>query len=128
MILNKKTVQLYALLITKFDLEWVFIDSTHIKAHRHSNGNNEVEQAISKSIAICTTKIYLIGNAHGKTTTFILSDATVHNVKVTPNLVDTDMVCADKNYNSDTLREHINQAGIFNNIPKKIDRKQSHEL
>ena len=48
---SKKLIALFALLIKDSDLEWVFIGGTHIKAHQHSSGGNEVEQAISKSVA-----------------------------------------------------------------------------
>ncbi|MGP9457109.1 transposase, partial [Psychrobacter sp. AOP7-D2-23] len=42
---SNKLIALFALLIKDSDCEWVFIDGTHIKAHQHSNGSNEVEQA-----------------------------------------------------------------------------------
>lgn len=36
---SNKLVRLFSLLIKDTDLEWVFIDETHIKAHQHSNGH-----------------------------------------------------------------------------------------
>lgn len=54
--------------------------------------------------------------------TFILSDGTNHDVKVAPDLIDkiglrnTDILCADKGYDSDPLRAHNEQAGCINNI------------
>ncbi|MEC5210715.1 hypothetical protein RCH20_001791 [Psychrobacter sp. PL15] len=44
--------------------------------------------------------------------TSILSNGTTHDVKVAPNLIDkidlsdTDILCADKGYDSETLREY----------------------
>ena len=77
------------------------------------------------------TKIHLAVDAHGNPIPFIFSDGTTHDVKVAPDLVDkmylsaTDRVCADKGYDSDALREHIKQAGCFNNIPRKQNTKST---
>ncbi|MGP9690074.1 IS5 family transposase, partial [Psychrobacter sp. AOP22-C1-C5] len=114
---SNKLITLFALLIKDADLEWVFIDGTHIKAHQHSSGGNENLQSISKSVAGRATKIHLAVDAHGNPITFILSDGTTHDVKVAPDLVDkvnlsnTEVLCADKGYDSDALRAHIEQAG-----------------
>lgn len=70
---SNKLIQLFALLIKDSDLEWVFIDGTHIKAHQHSSDGNEVNQAISKSVAGRATKIHLAVDTHGNPLTFILS-------------------------------------------------------
>ena len=77
------------------------------------------------------TKIHLAIDAHGSPITFILSDGTTHDVKVASDLIDqinlstTEIVCADKGYDSDTLREHIKQAGTRDNIPQKRNTKSS---
>lgn len=126
---SNKLIQLFALLIKDSDLEWVFIDGTHIKAHQHSSGAHETAQGISKSVAGRATKIHLAVDAHGNPISFIVSDGTTHDVKVAPDLVDnidlsdTDILCADKGYDSDTLREHIKRAGSFDNIPRKQNTK-----
>jgi len=99
---SNKLIALFALLIKDSDLEWVFIDGTHIKAHQHSNGRNESMQGINKSVAGRATKIHLAVDAHGNPLTFILSDGTTHDVKVAPDLVDkvdlsdTEVLCAIK--------------------------------
>ena len=68
------------------------------------------------------TKTHLADDVHSNPIPFILSDGTTHDVKVAPDLIDkiglrdTDMLCADKDYDSDALRAHIEQAGCFNNI------------
>lgn len=126
---SNKLVQLFALLIRESDLEWVFIDGTHIKVHQHSSGGNERAQAISKSVAYRATKIYLAVDFHGNPITFVWSDGTTRDVKIALELVDkidlsdTDMVCADKGYDFDKLREHIKQARSFDNIPKREIQK-----
>ena len=128
---SNKLIALFALLIKDSDLEWVFIDGTHIKAHQHSNDRNESMQGINKSVAGRATKIHLAVDAHGNPLTFILSDGTTHDVKVAPDLVDkvdlsdTEVLCADKGYDSDALRAHIEQAGTRDNIPRRRNTKSS---
>ncbi len=101
------------------------------KRIRHSSGGNEVDQAISKSVAGRASKIHLAVDAHGNPITFILSDGTTHDVKVAPDLIDkvdlgdTEFLCADKGYDSDSLRAHIEQAGCLNNIPRKRNTKST---
>lgn len=126
---SDKLVKLFKLMIKDSDLEWVFIDGTHIKAHQHSNVAYEKEQAISKSVAGRASKIHLAVDAHGNPITFIITDGTTHDVKVATDLVDqvdlsdTAVVCADKGYDSEDLREHIEQTGTDSNIPKKSNSK-----
>ncbi|MGP4963782.1 IS5 family transposase [Psychrobacter celer] len=130
---SNKLMALFTLMIKDADLEWVFIDGTHIKAHQHSNGGNENLQSISKSVAGRATKIHLAVDAHGNPITFLLSDGTTHDVKVAPDLVDkvdlsnTKVLCADKGYDSGALRAHIEQAGTQDNIPRKRNTKSSND-
>ena len=54
-------------------------------------------------------------------------------MKVAPDLIDkvylrnTEVLCADKGYDSDALRAHIKQAGTRNNIPRKRNTKSSND-
>lgn len=79
------------------------------------------------------TKIHLAVDEHGNPITFILSDGTTHNVKVAPNLMDqidlstTQILCCDKGYDFEALREHIKQAGVHDNIPRKRHTKPSND-
>ena len=74
-------------------------------------------------------KIHLAVDAHVNPISFIISDGVTHDVKVAPDLVDKinlmniDILCADKCYDSDGLREHIKQARSFDNIPRKQNAK-----
>ena len=48
------------------DCEWEFIDGSYVKAHQHSAGAASKEpQAIGKSRAGNTTKIYLVVDSYG---------------------------------------------------------------
>ena len=68
------------------DLEWVFIDASHIRAHQHAAGLKN--QAISRSIGGNSSKIHLAVDSNGKPIQFIIHDGTTHDVKVAPVLVD----------------------------------------
>ena len=131
---GNKLIGLFALVIREPGLEWVFIGGTHIKkAHQHSSGRHEATQAISKGVAGRATKIHLAVDAHGNPITFLLSYCTMHDVKVAPDLVDkidlskTDVVCANEGYDSDVLREYIEQTATCNNIPRKQNTKSSND-
>ena len=62
-----------------------------------------------------------------------MSDGTTNDAKVAPDLVDkvdlsdTEVLCADKGYDSDALRAHIEQAGTCDNILRKRSTKSSND-
>ena len=43
------------------------------------------------------------------------------------NLSNTEVLCADKGYDSDALRAHIEQAGTRDNIPRKRNTQSSND-
>ncbi len=77
------------------------------------------------------TKIHLAVDAHDHPLIFILSDGRAHYVKVVPDLIDkidlrnTDLLYADKDYDSGALRVHIEQAGTRDNITRKRNTKST---
>ena len=104
---NNKILKVFKKLIDEPDVEWIFMDASHVRAHQHSAGAfNSENQAISKSAGGNTSKIHLLVDAHGNPLEFIISDGTTHDVKIAPyliNLVDlkeTQIVCTDKGYDS----------------------------
>ena len=111
--------------------EWIFIDGSHVRAHQHSAGI--ANQAISKSVGGNSSKIHLIFDAHGRPIDFMIIDGTTHDVKIAPELIskldltETDMVCADKGYDSEPLREQIRQTGTKANIPKKSNSQSNND-
>jgi len=72
-------------------------------------------------------------DAHGNPIKFIVSDGTVHDVKIAPELVDaldlesTTILCADKGYDSKKLRDRIIATGTKANIPKKSNTKSDND-
>ena len=106
-------------------MEWIFIDGSHVRAHQYSA--SIANQSISKSVGGNSSKIHLIVDAHGNPIDFMISDATTHDVKVAPDLKETKVVCADKGYDSEPLREQIRKTGTKANIPKKRNSQSNND-
>ena len=83
---DNKLLKIFKLLSKNADLEWVFIDASHIPAHQHAKGLKE--QAISRSIGGNSTKIHLAVDSNGNPIQFLIHDGTTHDMKVAPELVD----------------------------------------
>ena len=124
-----KLLRLFKLLASCPDMEWIFIEvssttTQDIRTHQHSTGITN--QAISKSVGRNSSKIHLIVDAHGNPIDFMISDGTAHYIKVAPDLIstldlkETEVVCADKGYDSELLCEQIRKIGAKANIPKKL--------
>lgn len=128
---DSKLLRIFELLSSHADLEWIFIDASHVRAHQHATGINY--QAISKSIGGNSSKIHLAVDANGNPIEFIIVDGTTHDVKVAPALIDalelkeTKILCADKGYVSGPLREKIENTETKSNIPKKPNSKSSNQ-
>lgn len=120
---NSKLMKIFHFMSVNADTEWVFIDGSHIRAHQHSAGIKD--QEISKSIGGNSSKIHLAVDSHGNPIELIITDGTTHDVKVAPDLVSkldlktTESLCADKGYDSETLRERIKETDTQANIPRK---------
>jgi transposase len=126
-----KLMKIFKIFSDSADHEWIFVDATHVRAHQHSAGTPD--QDISKSVGGNSSKIHLAVDSHGNPIEFIISDGTTHDVKVAPILVeqldltDTEMVCMDKGYDSETLREQIKNRSAKANIPKKSNTRSSND-
>ncbi|WP_180001184.1 IS5 family transposase [Acinetobacter sp. YH12255] len=122
-----KLLIIFKLIFKSTDLEWVFIDATFSRAHQHVTGIQN--KAISKSIGGNSSKIHLAVDADGNPINFIVSDGTAHDIKIVPDSVDsldletTEILCADKGYNSEKLREKIVSTKTKANIPRKFNTK-----
>ncbi|APR72096.1 MULTISPECIES: IS5 family transposase [Acinetobacter] len=102
-----------------------------LRAHQHSAGI--ANQSISKSVEGNSSKIHLIVDANGNPVDFMITDGTRHDVKVAPDLISTldlkeiKVVCVDKGYDSEPLREQIRKTGTKANIPKKINSQSNND-
>jgi len=113
------------------DIEWIFIDGSHVRAHQHSAGIKD--QAISKSIGGNSSKIHLAVDSNGNPIEFIITDGTTHDVKFAPDLIskldlaNADTVCTDKGYDSEALREQIIATVTKANIPIKSNTQSNND-
>lgn len=108
------------------DLEWAFIDDSYAKAHQHSAGAvGNGEEGIGKSRAGNTSKIHLAVDGHGLPIDFDITGGEVHDCRVAPELIaklpKTDVIIADKGYDSEQIREKISSKGCQAVIPRKCN-------
>ena len=90
-------------------------------------------QDISKSIGGNSSKIHLAVDSNGNPIEFIISDGTSHDIKIAPDLVskldltESEILCADKGYDSDNFRTQIEQTKTKSNIPRKSNTKSNND-
>jgi transposase len=116
--------QLFKVLSLDTDTEWVFVDASIVRAHQHSHGAATThDEAIGKSRGGATTKIHLAVDSYGLPVHFELSGGQVHDVSRAEQLLDGapqgEFVVADKGYDSQALREHIEARGSVPVIPRR---------
>ncbi len=128
---NSKFMNIFKLFSQHADKEWIFIDGSHVRAHQHSAGIKN--QSISKSIGGNSSKIHLAIDSNGNPIEFIISDGTSHDIKVAPDLVskldltESEMLCADKGYDSESFRKKIRESNTKANIPRRSNAKSSND-
>ena len=106
------------------DTEWVFLDSSVVRAHQHSHGAAKGgDEAIGSSRGGRSTKVHLAVDSYGLPIHFALSGGQLHDVSLAPQLLDGtppgEHVVADKGYDSAALRERIEQRGSIPVIPRR---------
>lgn len=101
--------------------------------HTSEHINIRLELNIGRSIGGNSSKIHLAVDSNGNPIAFIISDGTTHDVKIAPDLVtlldleQTEILCADKGYDSEPLRSQIKVTKTKANIPKKSNTKKSND-
>ncbi|PHM61132.1 IS5 family transposase [Xenorhabdus ishibashii] len=116
------------------DREWLFIDGSIVRAHQHSAGAaSDDDEAIGKSCGGRSTKIHLAVDSYGLPVHFELSGGQVHDIVHAESLVEqsppSDFVIADKGYDSQAFRNHIEQQGATPIIPyRKNSRKSDKQI
>jgi transposase len=126
--------RLHQFCIQEPDLEHLIIDSTIIRAHscaagalkKHGGGD---EQALGRSRGGFSTKIHIAVDALGNPMKFALTPGQTHDINQAENLTidyQPEKVIGDKGYDSDPLRQALEQRGIEVIIPCRSNRKQPH--
>ncbi|WP_262947095.1 IS5 family transposase [Xenorhabdus indica] len=116
------------------DTEWLFIDGTIVRAHQHSAGAaSDNDEAIGKSRGGRSTKIHLAVDSGGLPVHFELSGGQVHDSVHAESLVSespsSEVVIADKGYDSQPFRTFIEQREATPVIPyRKNSRKAGQHI
>ena len=128
---SKKGVlaDLFQALSQESDTQWLFIDGSIVKAHQHGTGAaSNKDESIGKSRGGNSTNIHLAVDSGGLPVYFELSGGQAHDVSFAESLVmnspPSEVVVADKGYDSDVLRDTIETAGMTSNIPRKMNKKR----
>ena len=119
-----KWLNIFQALVVEPDMEWVFLDGSYVRAHQHSAGApTQDTQAIGKSRGGNTTKIHLAVDAYGLPVEFIITGGEVNDCTAAPELItkvaSAEVVIADKGYDSERLREQIEEQDSRAVIPRK---------
>ncbi|MEM0912020.1 MAG: IS5 family transposase [Pseudomonadota bacterium] len=114
------------------DSQWLFIDGSIVKLHQDgANITAQDKQAIGKSRGGKSTKIHLAVDSGGLPVHFELSGGQAHDVSYGGNLIksspDSKVVVADKGYDSESLRQLINERNAKHVIPRKGNSKRGND-
>jgi transposase len=111
--------------LSKFaDFEWVFLDGSIIRTHQHATGAaTDGDEAIGMSRGGNSTKIHLAVDSGGLPVHFELSAGQANDMKHAPALIDglssVETIIADKGYDSESLRDYIEEQGGKAVIPRR---------
>ncbi|MDP7214631.1 MAG: IS5 family transposase, partial [Rhodospirillales bacterium] len=112
------------------DFEYLIIDSTIVRAHQHAAGakGGPRNQSIGRSRGGLTSKIHIAVDALGNPLRFILTPGQWHDITQAEDLVEGlqgEHLLADKAYDSDEFRDHIDEAGMEAVIPPNRSRSRA---
>ena len=114
------------------DLEWLMIDSTVIRAHRHAAGMNggDDDQALGRSRGGFGTKLHLGVEALGLPLDVHLSPGQDADITHAPAVLgdhQPEAVLGDKGYDSDGFAKAVEDRGAEVVIPPRSNRKTPRE-
>ena len=124
--------RLFKALSADTDAEWLFLDSSVVRAHQHSSGaSGQDVQAIGRSRGGLSTKVHLAVDSYGLPVHYELSGGQAHDLSGARALIDgspaADHIIADKGYDSNAVREHIEASGAASVIPRRSNRAIGNE-
>ena len=105
------------------------IDGTIVRAHRHAAGalSGQDQQGLGRSCGGFSSKIHAKVDAFGMPLTIIITAGQAADIKQAEALVGEDVcedLLADRGYDSDDLRDKLNEKKIRPVIPGKKNRLQ----
>ncbi len=91
--------------------EWLFIDGSVVKSHQHSSGvASHQDEAIGKSVAGNSSKIYLVVNVCDNPVCIEVTSGQLHDSQMANTLIkqtvknNTEAVIDDRGYDSKAIR------------------------
>ena len=106
------------------DLEWLFVDSTVVRAHQHAAGMNTggEDQDLGRSVGGFSTKLHMAVDSLGNPVAMELSPGQSHDSKHALDVIGDlrpELVAMDKAYDSQPLMDELRSRGIEPCIPPK---------
>jgi transposase len=106
------------------DLEWMFVDSTVIRAHQHAAGmnNDDDNQSLGRSVGGFSTKLHLGVDSLGNPVRIFLSPGQDHDSKHALAVIgdlQPEVVAMDKAYDSTAIMTELKSRKIEPCIPPK---------
>ena len=106
------------------DLEWLFVDSTVVRAHQHAAGMNTggEDQDLGRSVGGFRTKLHMAVDSLGNPVAMLLSPGQAHDSKQALDVIGElrpELVALDKAYDSEPLMAELRSRGIEPCIPPK---------
>lgn len=106
------------------DLEWLFVDSTTVRAHQHAAGMNTggEDQDLGRSVGGFTTKLHMAVDSLANPVAMHLSPGQDHDSKHALEVIGNlrpEVAAMDKAYDSAPLMEELKSRGTEPCIPPK---------
>jgi len=111
-------------LVQDSDLEWLFVDSTVVRAHQHAAGMNTggEDQDLGRRVGGFSTKLHMAVDSLGNPVAMELSPGQSHDSKHALDVIGDlrpELVAMDKAYDSQPLMDELRSRGIEPCIPPK---------
>ncbi|WP_354586573.1 IS5 family transposase [Puniceicoccus vermicola] len=109
----------------------LMLDGSHIKAHQDASRSplDSEQQKLGKTKGGRNTKLSAVVNLAGRAVSLVLVPGNEHDsvsaIETLPKNLKAKFVLADKAYDANRIRSHIESAGGFCVIPPKANRKET---
>jgi len=125
--------RIFGTLSDEFDLEYVMIDGTIVRAHQKASGGEggAESQGLGRSKGGLTTKIVALVDALGYLVTLVILPGQRHDIVGVPPLLedlDFEALIGDKAFDADWLLKEIRERGAIPVIPARSNRTVSREI
>ena len=116
--------RLLEILISEPDFEWLMIDANHIKVYPHAAGAHGGNQDMGRTKGGSTPRYICPWMRMVCRSECLLQQVPLQIVRRLIEGIDAEDLLADKGYDSDTLVESLQHAGVNPVIPPRKSRKR----